>query len=49
MGFIILLNKKEFLIDSTINILEIENGITNDFNYYGIEIKMENGVEVLNS
>lgn len=31
----------------TINIIEIENGSKNDFNYYDIELKMENGVEVL--
>lgn len=31
----------------TINIIEIENGSINDFNYYDIELKMENGVEVL--
>ena len=37
------------LKDCTINIVEIENGVTNDFNYYGIEIKMQNGIEVLNS
>jgi hypothetical protein len=37
------------LTDCTINIVEIENGISNDFNYYGIEIKIENGIEVLNS
>lgn len=36
-------------IDCTINIVEIENGFSNDFNYYGIEIKMENGIEVLHS
>jgi hypothetical protein len=35
------------LKDCTINIVEIENGISNDFNYYGIDIKMENGIEVL--
>ena len=33
--------------DCTINIVEIENGISNDFNYYGIDIKMENGIDVL--
>lgn len=31
----------------TINIIEIENGSRNDFNYYEIEIGMENGIEVL--
>ena len=33
--------------DCMINIIEIENGSKNDFNYYDIELKMENGVEVL--
>ena len=33
--------------DCTINIIEIENGSKNDFNYYDIELKMEYGVEVL--
>ena len=33
--------------DCTINIIEIENGSKNDFNYYDIELKMENGLEVL--
>lgn len=31
----------------TINIIEKINGNKNDFNYYDIELKMENGVEVL--
>ena len=31
--------------DCMINIIEIENGSKNDFNYYDIELKMENGVE----
>lgn len=31
----------------TLNIIEVENGISNDFNYYGIKIEMENGIEVL--
>ena len=35
------------LTNCTINIIEIENGSVNDFNYYDIELKMENGVEVL--
>jgi hypothetical protein len=35
------------LTNCTINIIEIENGSINDFNYYDIELKMENGVEVL--
>ncbi len=26
--------------DCTVNIVEIENGTANDFNYYGIELKM---------
>ena len=35
------------LTNCTINIIEIENGSINDFNYYDIELKMENGLEVL--
>lgn len=31
----------------TLHIIEIENGNKNDFNYYDIELKMENGLEVL--
>lgn len=31
----------------TLNIIEVENGIPNDFNYFGIQIEMENGVEIL--
>jgi hypothetical protein len=31
----------------TINIIEIENGSKKDFNYYDIELKMENGLEVM--
>ena len=31
----------------TINIIEIENGSVNDFNYYDIELKMNDGLEVL--
>ena len=33
--------------DCTLNIIEIENGSRNDFNYYGVELKMSEGVEVL--
>ena len=33
--------------DCTLNIIEIENGTKNDFNYYDIELKMVDGVEVL--
>jgi hypothetical protein len=33
--------------DCTINIIEIENGTRNDFNYYGVELKMSEGVEVV--
>lgn len=33
--------------DCTINIIEIKNGSKNDFNYYDIGLKMEDGVEVL--
>lgn len=33
--------------DCTINIIEIENGTRNDFNYYGVDLKMAEGVEVV--
>lgn len=33
--------------DCTVNIIEIENGSRNDFNYYGVALKMGEGVEVL--
>ena len=33
--------------DCTINIVEIENGSRNDFNYYGVELMMGVGVEVV--
>ncbi len=33
--------------DCTINIIEVENGTLNDFNYYDIQLRMENGMEVL--
>ena len=33
--------------DCTINIIEVENGLFRDFNYYGIIIKMEDGIAVL--
>ncbi len=33
--------------DCTINIIEVENGTPNDFNYYGIELKIEEGIEIL--
>ena len=33
--------------DCTINIIEIENGSRNDFNYYGVVLKMIEGVEIL--
>ena len=33
--------------DCTLNIIEIENGNKNDFNYYDIELKMVDGVEAL--
>ena len=33
--------------DCTLNIIEIENGSRNDFNYYGVKLKMSEGVEVL--
>ncbi len=34
-------------IDCTINIIELENGSRNDFNYYGLELKMCEGVGIL--
>lgn len=33
--------------DCTLNIIEIENGSRNDFNYYGVVLKMIEGVEVI--
>ena len=33
--------------DCTLNIIEIKNGSRNDFNYYGVELKMSEGVEVI--
>lgn len=33
--------------DCSINIVEVENGTLNDFNYYDIQLRMENGMEVL--
>ena len=33
--------------DCTINIIEIENGSRNNFNYYDVELKIGEGVEVL--
>ena len=33
--------------DCTINIIEIENGSLNEFNYYGVALKIGEGVEVL--
>jgi hypothetical protein len=33
--------------DCILNIIEEENGSPNDFNYFGIEIKMADGVELL--
>jgi hypothetical protein len=33
--------------DCSINIIEVENGTPNDFNYYGIKLRMEDGVEIL--
>jgi hypothetical protein len=33
--------------DCSINIIEVENGTPNDFNYYGIKLRMEEGVEIL--
>jgi hypothetical protein len=33
--------------DCTLNIIEIENGSRNEFNYYDVELKMSEGVEIL--
>ncbi len=33
--------------DCTINIIEVENGLVRDFNYYGIKLVMEKGIVVL--
>ncbi len=33
--------------DCVLNIIEMENGSPNDFNYYGIEIKMSDAIEML--
>ena len=33
--------------DCTINIIEVENGLFRDFNYYGVKLRMEEGMEIL--
>ena len=33
--------------DCVLNIIEIENGNQNDFNYYNIALKMQEGIEIL--
>ena len=33
--------------DCVLNIIEIENGTRNDFNYYNVEIKMADAIEML--
>ena len=33
--------------DCTLNIIKIENGSRNDFNYYGVVLNMVEGVEIL--
>jgi hypothetical protein len=33
--------------DCSINIIEEENGTSNAFNYYAIELEMEKGIEIL--
>lgn len=33
--------------DCTINIIEVENGLFRDFNYYGVKLIMEEGMEIL--
>jgi hypothetical protein len=32
--------------DTLINIIEVLNGNKNDFNYYNVELKMEDGIEI---
>jgi hypothetical protein len=34
-------------IDRLINLIEVEKGTRNDFNYYGIDLKMEEGIELM--
>jgi hypothetical protein len=34
-------------VDRKINLIEVEKGTRNDFNYYGIDLKMEEGMELL--
>jgi hypothetical protein len=33
--------------DCLLNIIEVENGTPNDFNYYNIELKMADGIEII--
>ena len=33
--------------DCVLNIIEVENGTPNDFNYYNIELKMADAIEIL--
>lgn len=32
--------------DTLINIIEVENGTANDFNYYNVELKMSDAIEI---
>jgi hypothetical protein len=34
-------------VDRRINLIEVEKGTRNDFNYYGIGLKMEEGIEIM--
>ena len=34
-------------VDRRINFIEVEKGTRNDFNYYGIDLKMEEGIELM--
>jgi hypothetical protein len=34
-------------VDRRINLIEVEKGTRNDFNYYGIDLKMEEGIELM--
>ena len=35
------------LKDAVINLIEIENGTPNDFNYYNIEINLSDAIEMV--
>lgn len=33
--------------DCTINLIEVEKGTANDFNYYNVSIKINEGIEIV--